>query len=48
MAKAAGIEKREFIPGTVETWKSALSTLFAVTKAMGLTLTVESSGVPNY
>ena len=43
VAKAAGIERESLYRALSPRGNPRLSTLFAVTKAMGLTLTVESS-----
>jgi probable addiction module antidote protein len=48
VAKAAGIERESLYRALSKCGNPRLSTLFAVTKAMGLTLTVESSHAPNY
>ena len=45
VAKAAGIERESLYRALSERGNPRLSTLFAVTKAMGLTLTVETAGV---
>ena len=42
VAKAAGIERESLYRGSSPRGNPRLSTLFAVTRAMGLTLTVES------
>jgi probable addiction module antidote protein len=48
VAKAAGIERESLYRALSPRGNPRLSTLFAVTKAMGLTLTVESSHATNY
>jgi probable addiction module antidote protein len=48
VAKAAGIESESLYRALSRRGNPRLSTLFAVTKAMGLTLTIESSHAPNY
>jgi probable addiction module antidote protein len=48
VAKAAGIERESLYRALSRRGNPRLSTLFAVTKAMGLTLTVESSHASNY
>ncbi|MGD0516810.1 MAG: addiction module antidote protein [Thermoguttaceae bacterium] len=48
IAKAAGIERESLYRALSPRGNPRLSTLFAVTKAMGLTLTVESSHATNY
>ena len=44
VAKAAGIERESLYRALSPSGNPRLSTLFAVTKAMGLTLTVEATG----
>jgi probable addiction module antidote protein len=48
IAKAAGIERESLYRALSPRGNPRLSTLFAVTKAMGLTLTVESSHATNH
>ena len=48
VAKAAGIERESLYRALSPRGNPRLSTLFAVTKAMGLTLTGESSHATNY
>ena len=48
IAKAAGLERESLYRALSPRGNPRLSTLFAVTKAMGLTLTVESSHATNY
>jgi probable addiction module antidote protein len=47
IAQAAGVERESLYRALSPRGNPRLSTLFAVTKAMGLTLTVESSHVTN-
>jgi probable addiction module antidote protein len=48
VAKAAGVERESLYRALSPRGNPRLSTLFAVTKAMGLTLTVENSHVSNH
>ncbi len=48
VAKAAGIERESLYRALSPRGNPRLSTLFAVTKAMGLSLTVESSHATHY
>jgi len=47
VAKAAGIERESLYRALSPRGNPRLSTLFAVTKAMGLTLTVETAAAPH-
>lgn len=46
IAKAAGVERESLYRALSPRGNPRLSTLFAVTKAMGLTLTVETAAAP--
>jgi probable addiction module antidote protein len=48
VAKAAGIERESLYRALSKRGNPRLSTLFAVTKAMGLTLTAERSRAPRH